>query len=87
MEKSEKHCENMCNENIVISGKQAAVNTTCNAGKQGSLPGERVQEEDKAIVRSTSIRCCTLKTKNQENETDTDLHKLTCLKLPEVEKM
>jgi len=87
MEKSEKHCEKMCNENIVISGKQAAVDTPCNAGKRGSLPGERVREEDKAIVKSTSIRRCTSKARNQENETETDSHELTCLKLPEAEKM
>eukprot|EP00957_Ditylum_brightwellii_P186713 14217261-Ditylum_brightwellii.AAC.1 len=33
-----------------LSRKQATVNTTCNAGKQGSLPGKCVRVKKKAIV-------------------------------------
>eukprot|EP00957_Ditylum_brightwellii_P171364 13045022-Ditylum_brightwellii.AAC.1 len=54
--KKSKKTDKRYEKNIVISRKQATVNTTYNAGKQGSLPGERVRAENEAIVKLFIMR-------------------------------
>eukprot|EP00957_Ditylum_brightwellii_P054131 4100069-Ditylum_brightwellii.AAC.1 len=54
-EKSKK-TDKQYEKNIFISRKEATVNTTCNAGKRGNLPGKRVIAKKEAIVKLFVMR-------------------------------
>eukprot|EP00957_Ditylum_brightwellii_P139123 10604556-Ditylum_brightwellii.AAC.1 len=54
-EKSKK-TDKQYEKNIANSRKQATVNTTCNAGKRGSLPSKRARAEKEAIIKLFETR-------------------------------